>query len=201
MNQLILEQDKRYLKKTIPLLKAGLTVKVHEKIKEGEKFRTQIFEGLIIRIRNQKNINTTITVRKIVDGIGVEKIFMVHSPNVEQIEVLREAKIRQANILYIRELSGKAARLKSKFVTDIAQQQLIADEPAPTVSTSEEAPAEDAAENIEAPQAEQAEAPAAEEPKTEDAPSEAKEEEEKKEEVKEEPKTETEPSEEKEEEK
>lgn len=152
MNQLILEQDKKYLKKAIPQLKAGLTVRVHERIKEGEKFRTQIFEGLVIKVHNQKNVSTTFTVRKIVDGIGVEKIFLLHSPTIEKIEVIREAKIKQANLYYMRERSGKSARMKSKFVTSVVDEIL------------EEAPTEVAPEAVET---EAPETPETEAPKTE----------------------------------
>lgn len=161
MHQSILEQDKKYQKKSVPKLKAGLTVRVHERIKEGEKFRTQVFEGLIIRVHNQKNISTTFTVRKIVDGIGVEKIFLLHSPTIEKIEIIREAKIKQANIYYIRELQGKAARLKSKFVTNVDEEVLKEDKPEEPVAEQQ------VEEKAEAATEEQAEAPAQEEAKDE----------------------------------
>lgn len=176
MNQLILEQDKKYLKKAIPQLKAGLTVRVHERIKEGEKFRTQIFEGLIIKVHNQKNVNTTFTVRKIVDGIGVEKIYLLHSPTLEKIEVIREAKIKQANLYYMRERSGKSARMKSKFVTSVVDEILEEEKVAVEEKNEEDSEAVEAqiAENTEVVELKTEETPEAPEAKTEETPEDTK---------------------------
>ncbi len=98
--------------KDIPLLKTGMEVEVHQIIKEGEKERTQIFRGLIISMRGDTALSKVITVRATIDGIGIEKIFPVQSPFVGKIVVLRQFKVRRKNIGYIRDLTGKAARLK-----------------------------------------------------------------------------------------
>jgi large subunit ribosomal protein L19 len=85
---------------------------VHQTIKDGEKTRTQKFKGLVIHTRGKSPLEQTIVVRKDVDGIGIEKIFAIHSPTISKIEVLRSFKVRHKNIAFIRALRGKAARLK-----------------------------------------------------------------------------------------
>ena len=123
MSQAVIrELSKKYLKKT-PELKTGYTVRVHQRIKEGEKERVQIFEGLIIKMNGGKGVGGTITVRKISDGIGVEKIFPIHSSNVVKIEVKKIAKVRRSKLYYMRELSGKSARLKEKQVNIVSDQE------------------------------------------------------------------------------
>ncbi len=99
------------LKKEAPDIHIGDTVKVHMRIVEGEKERVQIIEGVIIRMSGG-GARKTLTVRKISFGVGVERIFPVHSPRVEKIEVIKRAKVRQSKLYYLRELRGKAARLK-----------------------------------------------------------------------------------------
>ncbi len=99
------------LRKEVPELHVGDTVKVHMRIVEGEKERIQIIEGVIIKMHGG-GVRRTLTVRKISFGIGVERIFPLHSPRVEKIEVVKRAKVRQARLYYLRELRGKAARLK-----------------------------------------------------------------------------------------
>lgn len=99
------------LKKEVPELHIGDTVKVHMRIVEGEKERTQIIEGVIIKMHGG-GVRATLTVRKISFGVGVERIFPLHSPRVVKIEVVKRAKVRQAKLYYLRELRGKAARLK-----------------------------------------------------------------------------------------
>lgn len=111
------ELNKNGLKK-VPDLKPGYTVKIHHKIKEGEKGRVQIFDGLIIAISSGEGVNRTITVRKIVEGIGVEKIFPIYSPIIEKIQVKKESKVRRAKLYYMRKLSGKSARLQESFVNE-----------------------------------------------------------------------------------
>jgi large subunit ribosomal protein L19 len=91
-----------------------MTVKVYQKIKDKKKDKTQIFEGVVLAAKHGTGINGTITVRKVTSGVGVEKIFPLHSPLVEKIEVIREAKIRRAKLYYLREAKGKRARLKEK---------------------------------------------------------------------------------------
>lgn len=105
-------------KKKIPDVKIGNTVKVHQKIKEGEKERIQIFEGLVIAINSGHGADKSITVRKVVDGIGVERTFAVYSKNIEKIEVKKQSKVRRAKLYYMRDRRGKSARLKETFVKE-----------------------------------------------------------------------------------
>lgn len=96
----------------IPDFKAGDTINVHVKIKEGNKERIQQFQGVVIQRRHPNTANETFTVRKISNGIGVERIFPLFSPNIEKIEVIRRGKVRRARLFYLRGKSGKAARIK-----------------------------------------------------------------------------------------
>ncbi len=106
--------EAKYLKKDVPQLAVGDRVKVGVRIIEGNKERTQPYEGDIISIRGS-GINTTITVRKTFQGIGVERVFLVHSPKIESIKVLQRGKVRRAKLYYLRKLTGKAARIKRRF--------------------------------------------------------------------------------------
>ncbi len=105
--------ENKFLKKDLPLLQIGDNVRVGVKIIEGNKERIQFYEGTIIAKKNS-SINTTIIVRKILQGIGVERIFLVHSPKIDSITVLRSSKVRRAKLYYLRNLRGKASRLKQK---------------------------------------------------------------------------------------
>lgn len=95
-------------------VRSGDTVKVTQKIKEGEKFRSQVFEGVVVRVDRKESHTARIVVRKIASGVGVEKSFLIHSPLVEKIEVTRRAKVRRNNLSYLRERSGKSARLEGR---------------------------------------------------------------------------------------
>ncbi len=106
------------IKKNVATFRSGQTVRVHRKIREGDKERTQFFEGLIIEVKNQGSNSATITVRKIVGGIGVEQVFPVHSPLIQKIELVKEAKVRRSKLYYMRGLRGKAARLRERFFTE-----------------------------------------------------------------------------------
>ncbi len=99
----------------IPTFNAGDKVTVHYKIREGSKERIQLFQGDVIQRRNA-GVSETFTVRKISNGIGVERIFPLHSPNIDKIEVNKRGKVRRARIFYLRELTGKAARIKEKRI-------------------------------------------------------------------------------------
>ena len=114
---LVQKVEKKHIKAEVPELKAGYTVKVYQKIKEGEKERIQIFEGLVIALNHGLGASKTVMVRKVVEGIGVEKIFPVNSPNIAKIEVVRIGKVRQSKLFYMRNVSGKAARLKEVMVS------------------------------------------------------------------------------------
>ena len=121
MSQAILNHVTQSLLRKVPDIKTGQTVKVFQKIKEGEKERTQIFEGLIIKISSGHNISKTFTVRKLVDGMGVEKIFALHSPIISKIEIIKEGKVRSAKLYYMRNLSGKSARLRETMFDAIPE--------------------------------------------------------------------------------
>ena len=103
-----------FLKKDLPLIRVGDTVKLGVKIIEGNKERVQFYEGTVIAKKNS-SINTTITVRKVLDGIGVERIFLIHSPKIDSITVLRSSTVRRSKLYYLRNLRGKASRLKQSF--------------------------------------------------------------------------------------
>lgn len=106
--------ESNFIKKDLPLLKIGDGVKIGVKIVEGNKERIQFYEGTIIARKNS-SINTTITVRKVLQGIGIERVFLIHSPKIDSIQVLRSSKVRRAKLYYLRNLQGKATRLKQTF--------------------------------------------------------------------------------------
>lgn len=101
-----------YMKSDIPAFNVGDTVKVHVKIKEGNRERIQIFEGFVLK-RQGGGIGETFTVRRIASGVGVEKTFPIHSPLVEKIEVVRRGKVRRARLHYMRQRTGKSAKIKT----------------------------------------------------------------------------------------
>ena len=114
IQQTIKNVEQNYLKEDLPLIKIGDNVKIGVKIIEGNKERIQFYEGTVIAKKNS-SINTTITVRKTVQGIGIERIFLVHSPKVDSIIILRSSKVRRSKLYYLRNLKGKASRLKQTF--------------------------------------------------------------------------------------
>jgi large subunit ribosomal protein L19 len=111
----LVEQEFAGNKPTLPEFKAGDTVNVHVKIREGNKERIQQFQGVVIQRRNSGRNGETFTVRKISNGIGVERIFPVISPNIDKVELIRRGAVRRARLFYLRNLSGKAARIKEKL--------------------------------------------------------------------------------------
>lgn len=106
--------NKLQLKTDLSNIRPGDTVKVHQKIKEKDKERVQIFEGIVIACKHGRGISATITVRKVVEGIGVERIFPIHSPSLSKIEVAKSGKVRRAKLYYLRTAKGKKAKLKKK---------------------------------------------------------------------------------------
>ena len=137
-------------KKAVVDVRSGDTVKVTQKIKEGEKFRLQVFEGVVIRTDRKDSHTARITVRKVASGVGVEKSFLIHSPLVEKIEITKRAKVRRNNLSYLRARSGKSARLTGKDFDRAAVNTLPQEQPAAESATTEsaeatEAPAEAAA--------------------------------------------------------
>ena len=104
--------NKEQLKQDLPNIRPGDTVRVYQKIKEKKKERTQVFEGLVLAKKHGIGNSATLTVRKAVTGIGVERVFPLHSPNIEKIEIVKRGKVRRAKLYYIRKAKGKRARLK-----------------------------------------------------------------------------------------
>lgn len=112
--QLIRSIEEEQLKSDLPQINVGDTVRVGVRIREGEKERVQPYEGTVIAMRNG-GINETVTVRKVFQGIGVERVFLVHSPLIESIKVMRRGKVRRAKLYYLRDRVGKATRVKQRF--------------------------------------------------------------------------------------
>lgn len=112
--------EKTQLRENIPAFQAGDTVKVHVRIKEGNKERLQVFEGIVIA-RKHGGARETVTVRKVSFGVGVERIFPLHATVVDHIDVVRRGKVRRAKLYYLRNLRGKAARIKEKDTRNKAQ--------------------------------------------------------------------------------
>lgn len=157
------------LKNKIPELKVGNTVKVHVRIKEGNKERIQVFEGIIIKVQGG-GVNQTFTVRKISYGVGVEKTFLVHSPLVEKVELVRVGKARRARLFYLRDRIGKAAKTKEQVGARIEDREIVIKEDLveePVAEETTEQVATETAENTVEAQAveETTEAPAKEEKK------------------------------------
>lgn len=123
-------------------VRSGDTVKVTQKIKEGDKFRLQIFEGVVLSVTRKGSHTARITVRKVASGVGVEKSFLLHSPLVEKVEITKRAKVRRNNLTYLRERSGKSARLKSKDFDRVAVNTL------PEAPKAEESQAAEAKEEV-----------------------------------------------------
>jgi large subunit ribosomal protein L19 len=110
----IVEEENAAVRASIAQFKAGDTINVHYKIKEGAKERIQQFQGTVLQRRNPNSNGETFTLRKVSNGIGIERIFPLLSPNIDKIEVVREGKVRRARLFYLRGLQGKAARIKEK---------------------------------------------------------------------------------------
>ena len=115
MNPKVALVEKKYLKQDVPEFRAGDTVKVHVKVVEGSRQRIQIFEGVVIA-RQHGSLRETFTVRKISNGVGVERVFPLHCPSVDRVEVTRLGKVRRAKLYYLRDRSGKAARIKERRI-------------------------------------------------------------------------------------
>ena len=109
-----IEEFLKPFKRDLPEIRPGDTVKIFQKIKEGEKEKIQEFEGQVLARKHGKEIGATITIRKEISGIGVEKIFPLHLPTIEKIEVLKRGKVRKAKLYYLRKTKGKKAKIKAK---------------------------------------------------------------------------------------
>ena len=155
------------LKNKIPDIKVGDTVRVHQRITEGNKQRIQVFEGIVIKKQNG-GLNETFTVRRVAYGVGVEKTFLIHSPLIEKIELVRVGKVRRAKLYYLRDRIGKASKTKENIGANLKRDDIIVKEEVPEkaeeTKVAEEAPkAEETAKTEEAPKAEES-------AKTEEAP-------------------------------
>lgn len=147
------DQAKGFLR-AVPDIQPGYTVRVHERIQEGEKTRVQIFEGIVIGVhKGHVQTDRSFTVRKVVSGIGVEKVFALHSPSLEKVEVKKVAKVRRARLNFLRGRTGKSARMIERFTNEGEFAALKSNTDA--IAERDSAPV--------------VEAPAAEEPKTEEA--------------------------------
>lgn len=105
--------ESEHLRMDLPSFRAGDTVKVHTRIIEGDKERIQVFQGVVLCVK-RGTTDATFTVRKVSDGVGVERIFPMHTPAIDRVEILSQGKVRRARIFYLRKLAGKAARVKSR---------------------------------------------------------------------------------------
>ncbi len=134
---LIQKVNEKQKKHAVVDVRSGDTVRVSQRIKEGNKERVQVFEGVVIRTNNKDSHTSRITVRKIASGVGVEKSFLVHSPLVEKIEIVRRAKVRRKFLSFLRERSGKSARLKAvKFNREAVN--TLPDKPASKIEETKE---------------------------------------------------------------
>ena len=111
----------KYLRKEMPAIRPGDTIRVHVKIREGSKERVQQFQGVVLQRKNPNSNGETFTVRKISNQIGTERIFPLLSPNIDKIEVIRRGKVRRARLFYLRGLSGKASRIKERRLNQVAK--------------------------------------------------------------------------------
>ena len=155
------------LKNKIPDIKVGDTVRVHQRITEGNKQRIQVFEGIVIKKQNG-GLNETFTVRRVAYGVGVEKTFLIHSPLIEKIELVRVGKVRRAKLYYLRDRIGKASKTKENIGANLKRDDIVIKEEVPEkaeeTKVAEEAPkAEETVKTEEAPKAEES-------AKTEEAP-------------------------------
>ncbi|MBX9952482.1 MAG: 50S ribosomal protein L19 [Candidatus Obscuribacterales bacterium] len=140
MNQIIQEIEAPLIKGNVPQMNIGDTVKVFVKIVEGNKERTQGYEGVIIK-RRGSGVGETITVRRVFQGIGIERVFLIHSPRVEKITVQRRGHVRRAKLYYLRKRTGKATRIKEKVSGKKDVAAAPASEKAPAAKAEKSAPA------------------------------------------------------------
>ncbi len=116
-NPLMLSVEQEQLRKDLPTLRVGDTVRVHQRIVEGNRERIQVFQGVIMRLRGGTGVNGSFTVRRIAShGVGVERTFLINSPRLDKIEVLRHGRVRRAQLYYLRDRRGKAARLREERI-------------------------------------------------------------------------------------
>lgn len=173
------EIEQTYLKPHVVDVRSGDTVRVHQKIREGNKERVQVFEGLVIRVSRKGSHTATIAVRRIASGIGVEKTYLIHSPLVVKIEVTKRSKVRRNYLSYMRERTGKSARLASvdfdrSAVNTVPEVEKPKSEDKPAEEAKEEKVAETHEEPAKTDEQPETEEPKAEKPEKPEAPAEKK---------------------------
>ena len=149
MHNKVIEFNKAQRAKKMPSLAAGDVVKVYRKIKEGDKERVQIFQGLVVAVKGGQSASPMITVRKVSQGIGVELILPIFSPGIEKIELVKQAKVRRSKLYYLRKLTAKKSRMKYSDVAEFIPEE-VAETPLAGQAVAEEAAAEIAEEKKEA---------------------------------------------------
>lgn len=163
----------------LPDIKPGDTVRVHQKIKEGDKQRIQVFEGIVLAKKHGKGVNATITVRKVTKGVGVERIYPIHSTMIDKIEITKRSKVRRAKLYYLRDAKGRKARLKAKELgieiieekpLEVEEEKIENKEEVSEEKEDKETPKAEESEKKETPKAEEKEVE--KEPKKEEAPKE-----------------------------
>ena len=124
MTKTIEEFSQSYLKKDLPDVRPGDTVRISQKVKEKDKERIQVFEGQVLARKHGKGVSATITVRKVISGIGTEIVFPIHSPVIEKMEIIKRGRAKRAKLYYLRQAKGKKAKLKREgFVTAVAKEK------------------------------------------------------------------------------
>ncbi len=146
MYDLIQKVEAKYRKPVVADVRSGDTVRVHQKVKEGNKERIQVFEGVVIRTDRKNSLTSSITVRKIASGVGVEKTYLMHSPLIVKLEVVKRSKVRRKYLSFLRQRSGKSARLSSVAFDKVAVNatEPVETEATPEVEGTEEKPADEA---------------------------------------------------------
>lgn len=129
--------DLMSMKAKVPVVRAGYSVRVTQKIKEGDKERLQVFEGLVIKTHMKGGINSTITVRKISEGVGVEKVFPLHTASITEIQVTKVAEVRRAKLYYMRDRAGKSARLTETQTTASQRDAMMQSHDIPVAANDE----------------------------------------------------------------
>ncbi|MBR3134587.1 MAG: 50S ribosomal protein L19 [Clostridia bacterium] len=166
MMDIIKSIEHEQLKSKIPNIKIGDTVRVHQRIKEGNRERIQVFEGIVIKKQNG-GLNETFTVRRVAYGVGVEKTFLVHSPLVEKVELVRVGKVRRAKLYYLRDRIGKAAKTKENIGANLNRDDIVVKEEIPETTEVEEVATEEVVENVETAEVEEVKEEKVEEKKEE----------------------------------
>jgi large subunit ribosomal protein L19 len=119
MTTKLIEFNKKQVRNDLPEIRPGMEVRIHERIKEGEKERIQVFKGIVLAVKHGRGVSSTITVRSIVAGVGVERIWPLNSPKIQKIEIVRASKVRRAKLYFLRKLSPKKIKRKLSVFKDI----------------------------------------------------------------------------------